>query len=165
MGRGASCAYRARAGCRAAAPPVGAGPDSQPPGAFLWCPEGRACVKSLQSCPTLCNPMGCSLPGSSVHVILRARILGCRALLQGMDLPNPGIESTSLMSPALAGRLFTTSATWEAQQGRDANSRLKTGLAGSALIFNYCTHTKWSSVALPPLRGVFDFTSHDFLNI
>ena len=31
------------------------------------------------------------------------------------DLPNPGIEPTSLRSPALAGRFFTTSATWEAQ--------------------------------------------------
>ena len=30
------------------------------------------------------------------------------------DLPNPGTEPTSLMSPALAGRFFTTSATWEA---------------------------------------------------
>ena len=30
------------------------------------------------------------------------------------DLPDPGIEPTSLMSPALAGRFFTTSATWEA---------------------------------------------------
>ena len=30
------------------------------------------------------------------------------------DLPNPGIEPASLMSPALAGRFFTTSATWEA---------------------------------------------------
>ena len=29
------------------------------------------------------------------------------------DLPNPGIEPTSLMSPALAGRFFTTSITWE----------------------------------------------------
>ena len=28
-----------------------------------------------QSCPTLCDPMGCSLPGSSVHGILQARIL------------------------------------------------------------------------------------------
>ena len=28
-----------------------------------------------QSCPTLCNPMGCSLPGSSVHGILQVRIL------------------------------------------------------------------------------------------
>ena len=31
-------------------------------------------VKSLQSCPTLCDPMDCSLPGSSVHGILQARI-------------------------------------------------------------------------------------------
>ena len=28
-----------------------------------------------QSCPTLCDPMDCSLPGSSVHGILWARIL------------------------------------------------------------------------------------------
>ena len=33
------------------------------------------CAKSLQSCPTLCNPMDCSLPGSSLHEVLRARIL------------------------------------------------------------------------------------------
>ena len=30
------------------------------------------------------------------------------------DLPNPGIKPTSFVSPALAGRFFTTSATWEA---------------------------------------------------
>ena len=30
------------------------------------------------------------------------------------DLPDPGMELTSLMSPALAGGYFTTSATWEA---------------------------------------------------
>ena len=32
-------------------------------------------AKSLQLCPTLCDPMDCKLPGSSVHVILQARIL------------------------------------------------------------------------------------------
>ena len=32
-------------------------------------------------------------------------------------LPDPGIEPVSLMSPALAGRFFTTSATWEAPTG------------------------------------------------
>ena len=32
-------------------------------------------AKSLQSCPTLCNPMDCSPPGSSVHGILHARVL------------------------------------------------------------------------------------------
>ena len=33
------------------------------------------CVKLLQSCPTLYDPMDCSLPGFSVHGILQARIL------------------------------------------------------------------------------------------
>ena len=28
-----------------------------------------------QSCPTLCNPMACSLPGSSVHGIFQAIVL------------------------------------------------------------------------------------------
>ena len=43
------------------------------------------CVCSVaQSCPTLCNPMDCSLPGSSVHGTLQARTgVGCHALLQG----------------------------------------------------------------------------------
>ena len=33
------------------------------------------CAKSLYSCVTLCDPMDCNLPGSSVHRILKARIL------------------------------------------------------------------------------------------
>ena len=32
-------------------------------------------AKSLQSCPTLCDAMDCSLPGSSVYGILQARML------------------------------------------------------------------------------------------
>ena len=35
----------------------------------------HAYAKSYQSCPTLCNPVNCRPPGSSVHGILRARIL------------------------------------------------------------------------------------------
>ena len=34
-----------------------------------------------QLCLTLCNPMDCSLPGSSVHGILQARILERVAIL------------------------------------------------------------------------------------
>ena len=43
------------------------------------------CVQSLCMCPTLCDPMDCSPPGSSVLGILQARILGvgCHALFQG----------------------------------------------------------------------------------
>ena len=33
------------------------------------------------------------------------------------DLPNPGIEPLSVISPALAGGFFTTSAAWEAHIG------------------------------------------------
>ena len=75
-----------------------------------------ACVhgKLLQSCLILCAPMDCSPPDSTVHGILQAKYwsgLPCPPL---GDLPNPGIEPMSLMSPALAGGFFTTSATWEA---------------------------------------------------
>ena len=34
-------------------------------------------TKSLQLCLTLCDPLDCSLPGSSVHGILQARVLEC----------------------------------------------------------------------------------------
>ena len=38
------------------------------------------CVLVAQLCPTLCDPMDCRLPGSSVHRILHARILVCVAI-------------------------------------------------------------------------------------
>ena len=69
----------------------------------------HACV--LQSCPTFCNPMDCNPPGPSVYGILQARILEWVSILFSRDLHDTGIEPTSLMSPALAGRFFTTSAT------------------------------------------------------
>ena len=72
------------------------------------------CAQSLQSCPTPFNPMNCSPPSFSVHRILQARILEWVGMPSSKDLPNPGIELTSLMSPVLAGGFFTTSTTWEA---------------------------------------------------
>ena len=45
-----------------------------------------------QSCPTLCNPVDSSPPGSSVHRILCARILERVTRPSSRDLPNPGIE-------------------------------------------------------------------------
>ena len=71
------------------------------------------CAKSLQSCPILCDPMGG--PGSSVHGILQARILEWLPFPSPGDLPDPGIKPMFLTSPALAGRFFNTSTTWEAQ--------------------------------------------------
>ena len=48
-----------------------------------------------QSCPTLCDPMGRSLQGSSVHGIFQARTLEWVAISFSGDLPDPGIESGS----------------------------------------------------------------------
>ena len=149
------------------------------------CPQ-KVKVKA-QSCQTPSDPMGCNLPGSSVHGIFQARVLewvaisfptgssrprdrtcvshivgrpftvwatrevhrcevlsrfshiqlfvtlwtaACQALLSmgfsrqeywsGLpcpspgDLPHPGMEPESLMSPALAGGFFATNTTWEA---------------------------------------------------
>ena len=42
--------------------------------------HGYVCAQSLQSCLILCDPMVCSLPGSSIHGILQARILEWVAL-------------------------------------------------------------------------------------
>ena len=39
------------------------------------CDFCEECAKSLQSCPTPCDPVDCSPPGSSVHGMLRAKIL------------------------------------------------------------------------------------------
>ena len=40
-----------------------------------------AAAKSLQSCLTLCDPMDCSLPGSSIHGIFRATVLEWGAII------------------------------------------------------------------------------------
>ena len=72
------------------------------------------CVCSVaQSCLTLCNCMDCSHPGSSVHGIFQARILGGSPSPPPGHLPNPGIKLVSLMFPALRSGSFTTSTTWE----------------------------------------------------
>ena len=49
-------------------------------------------VLVAQSCLTLCDPMDCSLPGSSVHGILQARILEWVAIPFSRNLPNAGTE-------------------------------------------------------------------------
>ena len=68
-------------------------------------------AKSLQSRPTICNPMDCNPPGSSAHGILQARMLEWVAMPPLGDFPNPGIEPASLTSPALASGFFNTRGT------------------------------------------------------
>ena len=60
--------------------------------------EGKVKVKMLvaQSCPTLCDPMDCSPPGSSVHGILQARILEWVAITFSRGSFHPGMNLSLL---------------------------------------------------------------------
>ena len=61
------------------------------------------CAKSLQLCQTLCDPMNCSPPGSSVHGILQAEYWSELPTPSPGYLPDPGIEprSPTLQADAL----------------------------------------------------------------
>ena len=71
-------------------------------------------AKPLHLCLILCDPMDCRLPGSSVCGILQARILEWIAMLSSRGSSWPSNWTHVSMSPAMAGRFFTTSTTWEA---------------------------------------------------
>ena len=74
----------------------------------------RVCAKSLGSHLTLCDPIDCSPPHSSVHGVSQSRTGSRVPFPPPGDLPEPGIELASLTSPALEGGFFTTSTTREA---------------------------------------------------
>ena len=61
-----------------------------------------------QSCPTLCDPMDCSPPGSSPMGFFRQDYWGRLPFPSPGDLPNPGIKTMPPLAPAQAGRFFTT---------------------------------------------------------
>ena len=69
----------------------------------------------IPSCPILCDSMDYSLPDSSVHGIFSGKNteVGCHFLPQGIFQTHRS-NPMSLVSPALGGRVFTMSATWEA---------------------------------------------------
>ena len=78
-------------------------------------PEKKSNVKKVlvtQSCLTLCDPMNRSLPGSSVHGILQARILVCIAMAFSRGSSRP--RDWSWVS-CVAGRFFTIWAPREAR--------------------------------------------------
>ena len=70
--------------------------------------------KVAQSCPTLCDPVDCSLPGFSVYGILQARILKWVAI--SFSRGSSQARNQTLVS-CIAGRFFTNWATREARPG------------------------------------------------
>ena len=71
-------------------------------------------AQSLQLCQTLCNPMDCSPPGSSVHGIFQARILGWVAMSSSRGSSQPRDWTCISYISSIASRFFTHWDTWEA---------------------------------------------------
>ena len=74
----------------------------------------RACVLSHSVVSTFSHPVDCSLPGSSVHGILLARVLERAAISSSRVLPDPGIESPSPTAPGIGKWIFYNWATRKA---------------------------------------------------
>ena len=66
---------------------------------------GCACLISHEVCPTLCNPMDCSPPGSSAHGILQAGILEWGAISSSRESSQPRDQAQVSCAAALAGSL------------------------------------------------------------
>ena len=84
-----------------------------------------------QSCPTLCDPMDCSPPGSSVHGIFQARVLEWVAISFSRGSSQP--RDWTRVSPTV-GRRFTIWATKEAPLSRDITLSTKVHLV-EAMVF------------------------------
>ena len=70
---------------------------------LLQCMNVKSESEVAQSCPTLRDPMDCSLPGSSVHGIFQARVLQWGAIA----FSNPHYYSTTILGSAhLLGEFF-----------------------------------------------------------
>jgi len=119
------------------------------------------CVCSVsQLSPMLCDPIDCSPPGSSVHGILQARILEWIACPPAGHLPNPVIEPTSLMSPALAGGFFSSSTTWDTPTNAEVPNRHRVNYSKysqfQCFLFEICKYCHRHCFLLPFRVQLFD---------
>ena len=77
--------------------------------------------KVAQSCPTLSDPMDCSLPGSSIHGISQARVVEWVAISFSRRSSQPR-DWTQVSH--IVGRLFTIWATREVRKGRGTRDQI-----------------------------------------
>ena len=77
----------------------------------LLCP--RVCVLVTQSCPTLCGPTDCRLPGFSVRGIFQARILEWVAISYPRGSPRPRDETHISCVPGIGRQILYRCGTWQ----------------------------------------------------
>ena len=159
--------------CRILVPQPGMEP--KPPGVEAWGvvttgPLGKppvchhchyhVCVKLLQACLTLCYLIDYSLPGSSVHGILQARILEWVSIPSSRRSANPGIKPISLMSPTLADGFFTTSTTWEAPEKAQNATKLKVKSVENSIT---TTSSFPSFLLFQEVSSILNFMCHSYV--
>ena len=100
-----------------------------------------------QSCLTLCGLMDCSPWGSSVHGISHPRILEWVAISSSRGSSRLRDQTSSLASPALAGKFFTTSAIWKAHdwlQDLQVSFQLTNFIKSVSFLFHLSLHLSTS---------------------
>ena len=112
-------------------------------------------AKLLQLCPTLCDPMDRSPPGSSVYGMLQARILEWVAMLSSRGSSQPR-DWTCVSYISCIDRFFTSSTTWEAQTCHRARAQslklcptlcdLWTVACQAPLSMGFSRHEYWSGL-------------------
>ena len=97
-----------------------------------------------QSCPTLCDPMDCSLPGSAVHGIFQVRILEWVAISfsRVSSQPRDRTGSSTLQTDALPSE---SSGKEESQEGKNQRTRGPSNHWHGAQVI-------WGSRVLPGLK-------------
>ena len=83
------------------------GPPEKPHHSFLKAVKNENESEVAQSCPTVCDPIDCSLRGSFIHGIFQERVLEWLPFPSPGNLPNPGIKagSPALQADALPSEL------------------------------------------------------------
>ena len=92
-------------------------------------------------CVTLCSPMDCIPPGSSVHGIFQARILEWVAMSSSRGSPPPRDQS-------LACCIFTTSATWEAAESSWTRDQTPVPCISGQILIRCTTREGWAATTL-----------------
>ena len=66
---------------------------------LLQCVKVKSESEVAQSCPTLSDPMGCSLPGSSIHGIFQGRVLEWGAIMESVQFSSVAQSCPTLCNP------------------------------------------------------------------
>ena len=113
-----------------------------------------------QSCPTLCDALNYSPPGSSVHGIFQARILECATISYSRGSAKPGDQTHVACVSCITGGFFTHWATQEALSGPGDPVMCVLKNAGLKPLM----WTWWLFIDQPEFSDLFHILGHTIIN-